>query len=256
MQFMGQTLKTHFLYFIAFDYILTLMPKISVIMSVYNCEKYLKYAVDSILNQTYKDFEFIIINDGSTDKSREILESYKDDRIKLFNNKNKGLTKSLNEAIGYSKGEYIARIDADDIALPERFEKQVKFLDSNPEIVMCGTWADFINEDGEILREFRRPVTDRDIKREIVFHNPFIHPSVMMRKSVFDKIGLYDESFRHAQDYELWTRIVTKFKTANIPEKLLRYRLLKEGITQSNNLKIRIDNFRIRWRAILRFILR
>lgn len=232
------------------------MPKISVIMSVYNCEKYLKQSVDSILNQSYKDFEFIIINDGSTDRSREILESYKDDRIRLFNNKNKGLTKSLNEAIRYSNGKYIARMDADDISLPERFKKEINFLDSNRDIVMCGTWADFIDENGKLLREFKRPVTDKEIKREIIFHNPFIHPSVMMRKTVFNEIGFYDESFRYAQDYELWTRIVTKFKTANIPEKLLEYRLLKEGITKSNNLKIRIDNFRIRWRALLRFIFR
>jgi glycosyltransferase involved in cell wall biosynthesis len=229
-------------------------PKISVIMSVYNCEKYLKESVDGILSQTFSDFEFIIINDGSADKSREILESYKDSRIRLFNNQNKGLTKSLNEAIGYSNGEYIARMDADDISLPERFEKQIKFLDANPECAMCGTWAEFIDEDGKYLRDYNTPVTDSEIKKEILFHNPFIHPSVMIRKSVFEKVGLYDTSFRYAQDYELWTRIAIKFKTGNIPEKLLRYRLLKEGITKSKNFKVRLLGLKIRWRALLNLI--
>lgn len=229
-------------------------PKVSVIMSVYNCERYLKEAVDSILSQTFSDFEFIIINDGSTDGSGGILESYKDERIRLFNNQNKGLTKSLNEAIEYSRGEYIARMDADDISLPKRFEKQVKLLDSDQDIVMCGSWAEFIDEKGQDITEYKTPISDREIKNRIIFHNPFIHPSVVIRKKIFDKVGLYDTNFRYAQDYELWTRIATKFNTVNIPEKLLRYRLLREGITKSKNFKVRLLGIKIRWRALLRLI--
>jgi len=172
----------------------------------------------------------------------------------LFNNQNKGLTKSLNEAIGYSRGECIARMDADDISMPERLEKQVNFLDKNLDCAMCGTWAEFIDEEGNYLKDYERPVTDSEIKKEILFHNPFIHPSVMIRKSVFDKVGLYDIDFRYAQDYELWTRIATKFITTNIPAVLLKYRLLKEGITKSKNLTVRLLGIKIRWRALIKLI--
>lgn len=229
-------------------------PKVSVLMCVYNCEKYLREAMDSVLSQTFNDFEFIIINDGSTDNSKSILESYSDRRIRLFNNSNKGLTKSLNEGIGYSRGEYIARMDADDISFSERLKKQVDFLESNKDVAMCGTWAEFINTRGEYITDYKTPVSDSDILKELIFHNPFVHPSVMIRKEIFEKVGLYDENFRFAQDYELWTRIVTKYKTTNIPEKLLKYRLLKEGITKSKNFKVRILGLKIRWRALLRII--
>jgi glycosyltransferase involved in cell wall biosynthesis len=231
-------------------------PKISVVMSVYNCEKYIKEAIYSILNQNFGDFEFIIINDGSTDKTREIIEEYKDERIKVINNKNKGLTKSLNEGIELAKGEYIARMDADDISLRERFEKQVEFLDFNTDIYMCGTWAEFIDENGVFLKDFKRPITDKEIKKELLFHNPFIHSSVMIRKSVFDKVGLYNESFRYAQDYELWTRVVAKLKTANLPEALLKYRVLKESITKSKNFKVRLLGIKIRLLGIWRLLFR
>ncbi len=231
-------------------------PKVSVIMSVYNCEKYIKESIDSILSQNFSDFEFIIINDGSTDRSKEILESYKDERIRLFNNQNKGLTKSLNEAIGYSRGEYIARMDADDISLPKRFEKQINFLESNLDYVMCGTWAEFIDEEGVYLRDYERPVTDSEIKKEILFHNPFIHPSMMIRKSVFSTVGNYKVSFKHIEDYELWSRIVFKYKTANIPEKLFKYRIHKKQITNKNNLIMRIRGIFVRILVLFRFIFR
>ena len=225
-------------------------------MSVYNCEKYVREAVLSIINQSFKDFEFIIINDGSTDKSREIIENIKDERIKLINNKNKGLTKSLNEAIVLSKGEFIARMDADDFSLNDRFEKQINFLDSNPGISMCGAWADFIDANGNYLKNYKRPVTDKEIIKELLFHNPFIHSTVMIRKEVFDKVGLYNESFRFAQDYELWTRIIPKFKTANLPEVLLKYRVLKESITKSKNFKVRLLGIKIRFLGFWRIISR
>ena len=223
-------------------------------MSVYNGEKYLEGAVDSIIAQSFRDFEFIIINDGSVDGSRKILESYTDPRIKLFHSQNKGLTKCLNEAIGLSIGAYIARMDSDDISLPDRFERQVNFLNSNPEIAMCGTWAVMIDEESKYVRDYPRLITDKEIKKEILFHNPFIHPSVMIRREIFDKVGLYDESFRYAQDYELWTRIVSKYKTANIPEKLLSYRLVNAGITRSKNLKVKILGLKIRWLGFWRLL--
>ena len=230
------------------------MPKISVIMSVYNCEKYVREAILSILDQSFRDFEFIIINDGSTDKSRKILESIKDERIILINNQNKGLTKSLNEAIKISRGEFIARMDADDISLKDRFEKQINFLNSNPDIFMCGAWADFIDKDGIFFKTYKRPITSKEIKKEIIFHNPFIHSTMMIRRNLFNKVGLYNESFRYAQDYELWTRIVSKFKTMNLPEVLLKYRVLNESITKSKNLKVRLLGIKIRLLGIWRIL--
>jgi glycosyltransferase involved in cell wall biosynthesis len=230
-------------------------PKISVVMSVYNGDKYLKEAIESILSQTFTDLELIIINDGSTDRSREILESYKDGRIRLFNNTNKGLTKSLNEGIRYSNGEYIARMDADDVSMPNRFERQVSFLDSHPGIVMCGTWAQFTDKDGNDNGPYQTPVSGREIRTMLIKHSPFIHPSVMIRRNLFDKVGFYDESFRCAQDYELWTRVVALFDTANLPEVLLKYRVLKSGITGSNRLKVKIAGLKIRWLGIWRLLL-
>ncbi len=127
-------------------------PKVSVIMSVYNGDKYLREAIESILNQTFTDFEFIIVNDGSTDNSLEIIESYDDERIKTINNKkNIGLTKSLNKALKFAKGKYIARQDADDVSLPNRFEKQVEYLDSHPEVALVGTSVYLIDENGKII---------------------------------------------------------------------------------------------------------
>jgi glycosyltransferase involved in cell wall biosynthesis len=230
------------------------MPKISVIMSVYNCDKYVREAILSILDQSFSDFEFIIINDGSTDKSREIIESIKDERVILINNQNKGLTKSLNEAVKLSKGEFIARMDADDISLKDRFEKQINFLNLNLDISMCGAWADFIDADENFLKTYKRPITDKEIKKKIIFHNPFIHSTVMIRKEIFSKVGLYNESFRFAQDYELWTRVVSKFKTANLSEVLLKYRVLNESITKSKNLKVRLLGIKIRLLGIWRIL--
>ncbi|HAS7841575.1 TPA: glycosyltransferase family 2 protein, partial [Vibrio cholerae] len=140
-------------------------PKISVVMSVYNGEKYLGEAIDSILKQTFSDFEFIIINDGSTDKTLEIIKSYmkKDDRIVLVSRENKGLIVSLNEGLDLAKGQYIARMDADDISIKSRFEKQIEFLDSNPDIGVCGTWVEVFGENIK-SKKWKMPTQDPDLK--------------------------------------------------------------------------------------------
>ena len=210
-------------------------PRISVIMGVYNCEKHLAKAIQSILNQTFKDFEFIIINDGSTDGSEAIIKSFSDPRIKFISQANIGLTKSLNKALKLAKGGLIARMDADDIAYPERFAKEVKFLEQHPEIMLCGTWAKYINAQGEIIGDFKTLLTDNEIKKSLLKHNPFIHPSVMVRKELFDKVGYYNENYRYVQDYELWGRVVPKFKTANIPEYLMEY-TTRLGLNRYKNL--------------------
>ncbi len=213
------------------------MPKVSVIMAVYNGEKYLREAIESILSQTFKDFEFIIVDDGSTDRTPDILKEYekKDDRVKIItNSKNIGLTKSLNKAIKIAKGEYIARQDADDISLPERLEKQVEFMDKNRDIGLVGAFYYEIGENGSIVSKKILPTKDTYLKKILIKYNPFFHSSIIIRRKVFSKVGLYDEKFKKAQDYELWFRVARFYKLTNIPKFLIKRRYTKEMISQKN----------------------
>ncbi len=202
------------------------VPKVTVLMSVYNGEQFLREAVDSILSQKFEDFEFLIINDGSNDGTKEILESYRDPRIRLIeNDKNIGLTKSLNKGINMSNGQYIARMDADDVSIPDRFEKQVNFLNENNEVGLVGTYYLMINEKGNVLHEVR-PLTDRrELKEKLLTTNQFGHGTVMFRRECLGKSGLYREEFKSSQDYDLWLRISEMYDIANIPEPLYKWRV-------------------------------
>ncbi|WP_170000229.1 glycosyltransferase [Campylobacter sp. RM9328] len=208
--------------------------KISVIMPVYNAEKYLDEAIQSILNQTYKDCEFIIINDGSTDDSLSIIERYKkqDERIVLIDRENRGIVASLNEGIQIAKGKYIARMDADDISLPTRFEEQLKIMENDKNIVVCGSWVNIFGENrkDKVFKYFEQ---DKEIKANLIMSCCFAHPSVIMRKSVFvDNNIWYDENFKNAEDYHLWTQLAKVGKFYNIPRVLLNYRFLETSITR------------------------
>jgi len=207
-------------------------PKVTVLMPVYNGDQYLKEAIDSILGQTFKDFEFLIINDGSTDKSIEIIESYNDKRIKLIHNeKNMGLIYTLNKGLELAKGKYIARMDADDISLPPRLQKQVDFMDKNKDVGVCGTWIKTFG-DNIISRKNKVPSDNEEIGIALLFNCVIMHPTVIMRKSLLDKYNLrYDEKHKDAEDYGLWVRCIHNFKLANIPEVLLNYRVLNTSIT-------------------------
>lgn len=209
-------------------------PKVSVIMAVYNGEKYLKECIDSILNQTFSDFEFIIINDGSTDKTEEIVKNAmkKDKRIKLISNKeNRGRAVARNQGLKIANGEYIAVIDSDDIALPQRLEKQVKFLDENQDVGLVGTWFYVIDEDGKIIGKEKNPVSDEMIREKILKAMPFCHSSLMWRKECIEKVGGYRKEFSLSQDYDLVLRISEKYKVANIPEFLCMRRYHPDAIT-------------------------
>ena len=210
---------------------------ISVVMSVYDAEKYLDEAIQSVLNQTYKNFEFIIINDGSTDKSLEIIEKYKqqDGRIVLISRENKGLVVSLNEGIASSKGRYIARMDADDISLPERFEEQVKFMEENLDIGICGSWVKIFGE-GIKSSRWRLSCSNKRLKTELLFSSCFAHPSVMLRKEVLIKNNLlYDKNCLHAEDFDLWTKLSFVTNFANINQILIKYRVVNTSITRIAN---------------------
>jgi len=233
------------------------MPKISVVMPVYNGEKYLKQAVESILNQSFKDFEFIIVNGNSVDKSLEILRDFqqKDERIKLVSGENKGLIYSLNEGVKMAQGEYIVRMDADDVSYPNRLEKQLKYVQEKG-LDVCGTWAEGVDAFGSKIREMQYPPDANKIKTFTLLHSPFIHPSVIFRKDVFDEVGGYRSFFKHIEDYELWTRLVFKYKTDNIPEALLKYRFHGEQATKKNNFTIRVKGVLVRILALFRFVFR
>lgn len=207
-------------------------PRVTVLMPVYNGEKYLRKAMESILRQTYTDFEFLIINDGSTDRSVEIIESYQDSRIRLIHNeKNIKLIATLNKGIELALGEYIARMDCDDISLPDRLAKQVAFMDTHPEIGVCGTWAKVIDENGNVNRSIKA-LTGKSIKRLCWRPSPFIHPTIMARTSLL-KENRYSEGYPHAEDYELWLRLSQKTTFYNLDKFLLLYRVHDSGITKA-----------------------
>ena len=199
--------------------------KISVIMPVYNGEKYLNQAIDSILNQTYSDFEFIIINDCSTDSTEEIVQSYSDDRIVyLKNEKNSGVAATLNRGLEAARGEYIARMDADDISHPERIEKQVRYMDNNPDVGVCGANA-IVFESGEDKYKLVYSEFDEDIRIDMIFNTPFAHPAVIIRNEVLILNNIkYDEQFEKSEDYKMWYDILSISKGHNLMDFLLRYR--------------------------------
>lgn len=207
------------------------MPKVTVLMSVHNGEKYLREAIESILNQTFKDFEFLIVNDGSTDSSKEIILSYDDPRIVYVENEtNIGLTKSLNKGLKLAKGEYIARMDADDWSYPKRLEVQNGFLDSNSEVVLAGSLSEIIEMDGSISFQHRSSNKEQ-LYYDLTFSNIFAHSSVMFRKKTVADIGGYDESFSKSQDFDLWYRLSRRWPIALIDKKLLRWRNSSENIS-------------------------
>jgi glycosyltransferase involved in cell wall biosynthesis len=207
-------------------------PEVTVLMPVYNGEKYLKEAIDSILNQTYKSFDFLIINDGSIDKSQAIIKSYNDSRIRLINNEtNLGLIASLNKGLHLANSEYIARMDQDDISYPERLEKQVSFMEKHPEVGTCGTWAErFGDTKSKILI---RPTDPLEIKVHLAFFTTIIHPTVMMRTDFLHRYNLqYQPDYIHAEDWELWLTASDFFKIAVLPEVLLKYRWHSENTSR------------------------
>lgn len=205
--------------------------KVTVLMPVYNGAKYLREAIKSILGQTFKYFEFLIIDDGSTDKSLEIIKSYGDDRIKLVTIKHAGIVGALNRGLDLAQGEYIVRMDADDISCPDRLEKQVRFMDAHPQVGVCGSCVKIFTRFKLLGYVIKLPTEPETIKSELKIHNVIQHPSVIIRKSFFDKYKLrYSEKFPHAEDYDLWVRVSKLFPLANIPEVLLYYRYRPQSV--------------------------
>lgn len=208
-------------------------PVVSVLMSVYNDALYVEEAIVSILQQNFTDFEFVIIDDGSTDGSSKILEDYaqNDLRIKLYKQENSGLISALNFGLSVCSGELIARMDSDDVALPNRLLKQCTFMQSNPSLGVLGSDIDLIDGSGMLLRRFCYPKGEKAVNKFIKHGSPVAHPAVMMRKSAVQKVGGYRKAFLHAEDYDLWFRILEHgYKVDNLDEVLLRYRQTSSGV--------------------------
>ena len=206
------------------------LPLVTVVMSTFNDEKTIENAINSIVNQTYKNIEFILINDGSRDGTLSVINKFSidDDRIKVINQENKGLTKSLNIGIKQARGKYIARQDADDISMLTRIEKQVEYLESNSNIVLIGTNRYIINDN---IKKIGKYYDDEEINKIVYLKSPFAHTSAMYRKDIFIEIGLYDESYITAQDFEAWMRFASVGKISMIDEPLVESYLSNTSIS-------------------------
>lgn len=203
-------------------------------MSVYNGERYLRESVESVFRQSFRDFEFVIVDDGSADATPSILEECEksDPRVCVIRQRHAGVAAALVAGCERSRGRLLARIDADDVALPRRFEQQVAFLEARPEVGVLGTRADIIDEQGRVLRTTDPPRVHASIAWRLLLWPAVAHPTVMMRRALLEEVGGYDAAFEHAEDYELWTRLVEVTRFANLPATLMRYRVHEGMVTR------------------------
>lgn len=209
-------------------------PLISVILPVYNAENYLRQSIDSILSQTFTQFELIIINDGSTDGSQRIIDSCNDARIVKVKQENIGLADTLNKGIAMARAPIIARQDNDDISLPQRLQMQYDFLNKHSDVALVGAMADIINEQGGPTgRSHRHPQKNIELKFFLLFNNPFVHSLVMFRKRVVQDLGGYSNDPLVFEDYNLWSRLARQHKIANLPDVLLNYREVNTGMSKT-----------------------
>jgi glycosyltransferase involved in cell wall biosynthesis len=221
-------------------------PEVSVVMSVYNGGRFLGPAIESILNQSHSDFEFIIIDDGSSDDSADIIASYRDTRLRIVTHAdNAGLAARLNQGFALASGRYIARMDADDLSLKERFARQVSFMKAHAHVGACGTWVEVSGEG--LNQRWEYPASHRTIHARLLFDCAMAHPTVMFDRMRLQKARLsYDSSYPCAQDYDLWCRAVDDLSLANIPEVLLVRRL------HAGQVGRRDANIQLRWAARIR----
>lgn len=218
-------------------------PAISVVMAVFNGGIYLSQAIESILQQSWRDFEFIIINDGSTDQTAAIIDEYarEDSRIKIISRENRGLVASLNEGVAEAKSDLIARMDADDISHPNRFLEQINYLREHPLVVCVGSYYEVIDEDGDLLTTLNAPTKNESIQQALIKgHTVICHPTAIYRKDAFEKAGGYDNKFFLVEDLDLWLKLGELGELANIPIPLVKYRTninsvsTQAGIEQMN----------------------
>ena len=213
-------------------------PSVTVLMSVHNEARYLPLAVDSILAQTFGDFEFLIVDDGSTDGSWEYFAGLTDPRVRLLRNPhNLGLSRSLNAGLDAARGRYVARMDGDDVAEPGRLAAQVAFLDAHPDMGIVGSGRTLIDEEGNVVAVAQAAGDDLAVRWKCLLGSPFAHPTVMLRRDVLERHGLRYRDVKRAEDYDLWPRLLAHARGANLPEPLLQYRLRRRGeLTRADQL--------------------
>lgn len=234
------------------------IPKITVLMSVFNDEpRFLEASISSILAQTVTDFEFLIVDDGSTSlECKAMLDTFKmkDSRIRLIpNQKNIGLTRSLNLGLKEARGDYIARMDGDDFAENDRLAKQLAFLESHPDYILCGTYAHIIDECDRAIGEKTGPITDQEIRRHIMLSNFFTHASLFFRRQSILDLGGYSEDLDRSQDYDLIFKVLGTAKIATIPEPLVSYRVRSQSLSYSKNKLQERYALIARYRAFTRY---
>ncbi len=225
-------------------------PKLSVVMSCYNAQGTVQKAIDSIVNQSFTEFEFIIIDDASSDNTLEILSQYQkqDKRITILTNKsNQGLSYSLNRGIQQARTPIIARMDADDISYSSRLQLQYDFMQDHPEVDILGTAVRYVDKSNKPVKTMSLPTEDRDIKKRVFRKTLVFHPTVMIRKEVYEQHGYYDPELRWAEDADLWYRLYDKVIFHNLPDVLLDY-----TIKSKINHKILTNNLRVKWKNLNR----
>ena len=230
-------------------------PLVSVVMPAHNAQKYISGAIESILNQTFKKFELIIVNDCSKDKTLEIIKyfSKKDPRIKIVNNdKRLDIAGSLNKGISKASSNIIVRMDADDISLPNRLELQYKLIESSKNIAAVGANIMLMDSEGKEIGSRRYPHSSKDLKSCLFRYSSFAHPVVVFRKDIFDQVGGYDPKFSPTEDLDLWFRLGRKYKFGSIPETLLKYRLYEKSSSHKSLKDVEILVFKIRLNAIIK----
>jgi hypothetical protein len=201
-------------------------PRVTVLVPVYNGERYLREALDSVFAQTFEDYELLIINDGSTDRSVEIIRGYQDPRIRLVDNaQNQGVIATLNHGLELARGHYIARHDADDVMAPTRLAKQLALLEAEADVVVVGTWVDLVDAEGRVFGQWQYPVHSPDVAWGLLFNAVVSHPTATFRAAPVRAIGGYRGPYRHAEDYDLWSRLAAAGRMTNIPEVLVKYRM-------------------------------
>jgi GT2 family glycosyltransferase len=214
-------------------------PRVTVLVPVRDGERWLRTAIDSVLTQSVSDFELLVVDDGSRDSTPDLLAEYarQDSRVRILQQPAQGVASALNRGIGAARGPFIARLDVDDVALPGRLARQIRFLDEHPEVVLLGSWAVRINENDRSVGYLMPPTRHAAIMRALARDNPFIHSSVMYRTAAVQRLGGYRPSFEAAEDYDLWLRLSEVGKFANLAKPLIRYRHHEKNITQRKELR-------------------
>jgi len=229
---------------------------ISVIMPAHNAQEYIGGAIESILTQTFKKFELIIVNDSSTDNTSKIIKSYsqKDSRIRIVNNHQRlNIAKTLNKGIALAKSDIIARMDADDISFPSRLELQYRIINNNKKVAVVGANVVIMNKGGNQMAIRRYPHFSKELKKCLFRYSPFAHPVVMFRKKLFDKVDGYDSKYSPTEDLDLWFKLGRKYEFASIKEPLLKYRIDEKSSSHIGIKNLEMLVFKIRLKAIIKY---